>query len=341
MTFNAELLYFFVRDPLIQYSEDFRILNLQSPMQFSLNQQKYSVHISYVHDSGNARGNPDEVRIQVARRVIDVQKERMNQGYKIAFLGFFEGGSSFVAWETEYAFSLETNTLVSLYGRETQYKDAEINHAGLYQFNTRKLNRDSRAVSMQSSSLGIYLENMKAFHLIEDIALIRGIIADAKSGKFDRKPDNSFEMSVEQNSDRVKFIYQNKAYPRDPKFVKDVLEAYKHACCICNKQLKIVQAAHIIPHSEDDCPSTVNNGLALCAEHHKYYDDGLLIPIPNRKLYLNEKRIEFLKSINQSQGLDELYERQKTEYLIPDQRELQPSEEYLKKGLRIRIGQAA
>lgn len=60
------------------------------------------------------------------------------------------------------------------------------------------------------------------------------------------------------------------------------LDAYKKTCCVCRRQLGLVQAAHIIPHSEPDSPNTVQNGLAMCIEHHRLYDDSLLLPGPGQ-----------------------------------------------------------
>ena len=339
MNYDTSLLFYFVKDALSQYSEDFRIEDKVSPIIFTLNQRRFSAHISFVHDSGNARGNADEVRIQLSRAAINKQLERKDQGYEIAFLGFFEDGNSFVAWEPEYIVSLSSSSVVSVYARHSQQQTAKENYAGMHQIPARNLKRESRAISMQSTSLGIYLENMISFHSLPNLLQIQDILKKAADGEFNKLRGNVYEDFVNNNAERVKFSYQHKSYPRDPKFVKLVMEAYNNACCICKKQLRIIQAAHIIPHSVPNCTDTINNGLALCVEHHKLYDDGLLIPRANRKIFLNENRVEFLKSINQTQGLESLREISKYEYFIPEESGKQPSNEYLERGLRIRIGE--
>ena len=58
---DSSLLYNFVKDALGPYSEDFRIVDRRNPTILRLNQRTYSTHVSYVHDSGNARDNEDEV----------------------------------------------------------------------------------------------------------------------------------------------------------------------------------------------------------------------------------------------------------------------------------------
>ena len=68
--------------------------------------------------------------------------------------------------------------------------------------------------------------------------------------------------------------------PRDPKFRPEVLEAYGHRCAICGfnvtlgDRLIAIEAAHIKWHSAEG-PDTPQNGMALCALHHKLFDRGV------------------------------------------------------------------
>ena len=96
-----------------------------------------------------------------------------------------------------------------------------------------------------------------------------------------------------------------------------VLDAYLHTCCVCDRQLGIIQAAHIIPHSEFDSPNDVQNGLAMCVEHHLLYDDALLLPGPDRKLIINNSRVDYLKNTNQEKGLDKIEALNGEQYSVP------------------------
>ena len=94
--------------------------------------------------------------------------------------------------------------------------------------------------------------------------------------------DKSGGFDFDKDGKREKFAFVRTSYPRDPVFKYQVMKAYGHACCVCGRQLGLVQAAHIIPHSIPESPNNVNNGLALCVEHHNLYDDGLLLPGPDK-----------------------------------------------------------
>ena len=79
---------------------------------------------------------------------------------------------------------------------------------------------------------------------------------------------------------------------RDPGFRERVLRAYEHRCCVCGFSLRIhhqpagLEAAHIQWHHAGG-PDTEQNGLSLCALHHKLFDLGVftLEPAEHRLIF--------------------------------------------------------
>lgn len=181
MPLDNALLYYFVKDALGAYSEDFRITERPNPTQFTLNHQGYSANISYVHDSGNARDNDDEVRIQIARSFIEVQRRREESGLRVAFLGFFEGGKTFVAWDPRHVFSLQARTVVSVYARQSQLAGVSTNQAAVHSFQARLLGEQSFAIALPSNALGFYLENIEHFHRLPSEESIVRLMGDHSS----------------------------------------------------------------------------------------------------------------------------------------------------------------
>ena len=59
-------------------------------------------------------------------------------------------------------------------------------------------------------------------------------------------------------------------------FRRRVLSAYGQTCAICQVQLNLNDAAHIVPVSEPGSTDDTANGLALCKLHHAAYDNGLI-----------------------------------------------------------------
>ncbi len=66
---------------------------------------------------------------------------------------------------------------------------------------------------------------------------------------------------------------------RDPEFRQRVLSAYEYRCCICGYDLQVdgqpvgLEAAHIQAFYAYG-PNNVQNGLSLCAVHHRAFDCG-------------------------------------------------------------------
>lgn len=339
MTFDRSLLHYLVRDAVRKYSEKLSIVSQDNPAQIILNSRRYSVHVSFVHDSGNHRDNEDEVRIQISRTLIEEQRKRAADGQVVAFVGFFDDGKAFVAWDPRHVFSLEAKKVVSVYARQSQRQRVFAHLAAVHDFHAKFLDETSFAIALPSYALGFYLENVEHFHRVRTERGLQSLMQNQAGFLAEFELGVQGELELEDAGERELFIYTRTGFKRDPRFSLDVLDAYERTCCVCGRQLGLVQAAHIIPHSEPDSPNSVNNGLALCIEHHRLYDDALLLPGPNRKLIFNARRGEYLHQTRQQRGLDEIAAKDGSEYCGPDNRAHEPNEDYLKRGLAIRLGE--
>jgi len=62
-------------------------------------------------------------------------------------------------------------------------------------------------------------------------------------------------------------------------FRRALIKAYSGKCCICGLSvLELLEAAHVKPYPECTLNEriSINNGLLLCSNHHKLYDNGIL-----------------------------------------------------------------
>jgi putative restriction endonuclease len=226
---------------------------------------------------------------------------------------------------------------VSVYARQSQLIRVEENLAAIHQFNAQLLGETSFAIALPAAALGFYLENIERFHQMNSERSIQDLIQAHVNSFVETGIGTTDEFDAQAGNDRVRFTYERTAYPRDPRFAKRVLGAYGGACCVCGRQLGIVQAAHIIPHSEADCPNTVTNGLAMCIDHHRLYDDALLLPQSGGSLFLNEDRANYLLQIGQGSGLDGVRAIARNGYKVPNRVEHKPLDEYLQRGFDIRL----
>jgi len=91
---------------------------------------------------------------------------------------------------------------------------------------------------------------------------------------------------------------------RDASFRKRVLTAYNSRCAVCGIQLKLVEAAHIVPVDHDKGTDETRNGLALCSLHHRAYDQALITIAEDYSVQINRNRVQDLQNLNLSEGLD-------------------------------------
>lgn len=327
---------FFVFDNLKSYSEDVAISGAKNPLKVILNGQNFLIHISDVHFAN--RNNADEFRIQLTPEEVLLHRQSITDGYQPIFLGLFLSGKAFVAWEPAYILASKAKKRFSVYCRNSQEKKVLSSGASIYTSRSQVLKRKIHTIALPAETLGFYLQNFGQFHQVAGESRVQSIITKSLESIEIPTVNVDTVLELENEGEREKFNYTRKAYPRDPKFKQYVLSAYDKTCCVCDRQLTLVQAAHIIPHSVDGSPNSVSNGLALCIEHHRLYDDALLLPGPERKLVFNEDRAEYLRQTKQEKGLDEIAAQDGQEFTVPNIKRHQPNDEYLQRGLEIRMG---
>lgn len=117
--------------------------------------------------------------------------------------------------------------------------------------------------------------------------------------------------------------------PRDPRFRANVLLAYEKRCCVCGFDLRVgdlpagLEAAHIHWKTAGG-PDVEQNGLCLCALHHKLFDLGAYTVLPE------SMRIMFSRhAIVGDRGLSGTLAYHGKTLLEPQDRSLRPAAAFL------------
>ncbi len=72
-----------------------------------------------------------------------------------------------------------------------------------------------------------------------------------------------------------------------------VLPAYTSQCTICRlKEIRLLDAAHIVSDSEVLGEPTITNGLSLCAIHHRAFDQDLVAVTPEYSVKVARRLLE-------------------------------------------------
>ncbi len=91
-------------------------------------------------------------------------------------------------------------------------------------------------------------------------------------------------------------------------FREKVLLAYKEQCALCKLRHKeLLDAAHIIPDSEEHSRATVDNGISLCKLHHAAFDKFLIGITPDFKVKVRQAILEEVDGPMLQHGLKELH----------------------------------
>jgi putative restriction endonuclease len=149
--------------------------------------------------------------------------------------------------------------------------------------------------------------NFARFIRLAREAEVRGLTAERKeafllSSGGDAPGENEFPTYLERLRERELIMRAT----RDITFAPRVKAAFNYMCAVCNAQLDIVEAAHIIPVSEEGSIDDVWNGIALCPNHHTLFDSRLLLIRPNLQVSCDDAVIQFLRGEGRAGGADEL-----------------------------------
>jgi putative restriction endonuclease len=94
-----------------------------------------------------------------------------------------------------------------------------------------------------------------------------------------------------------------KRLSRKGNFRQQVLTAYSNRCCVTRAQLRLVDAAHILPVGAPESSDDVRNGVALSPTYHRAYDAGLIYLDEELVMRINPAKVAELKQINLDGGL--------------------------------------
>jgi putative restriction endonuclease len=319
---NPTDLRYLLIDSLRQYSDNVSFIGGNNPYRFSINKKTYYVMIKNVHESGDGRGNQDECRIQVAKS--NNFNQALSSGYDVIVLGYFADEKVFTAWNPfimRQRFNLRQT--ISLYSRFSTQRDAKQQKISSY-----RDNNGQSVISFKPEYLGLYLENLDSIHLVSEVELKELV---GKSDALNNK-DEDGELKTDQNL----FTITHARTKRDPNFRHKVNEAYGHRCAMCGFQLELIEAAHIIPHSNEKGTDDVDNGISLCVLHHRAYDRALVYFDENFNIIINEEKMSYLEKVGLDSGARKFENLSFDQIQVPLSNTLKPNIQNIKIANQIR-----
>lgn len=102
--------------------------------------------------------------------------------------------------------------------------------------------------------------------------------------------DEPEPVQLEDPIERRYAVRQTRVRLHQARFRGRVVPAYSSQCAICRlKELRLLDAAHIVGDVEELGEPSVSNGLSLCAIHHRAFDENLVGVSPDYVVHVSQR----------------------------------------------------
>lgn len=136
--------------------------------------------------------------------------------------------------------------------------------------------------------------------------------------------------------ERRRVVSEVSRLSRDSSFRKKVITAYDKRCAVTRMQLRLIDAAHILPVGSEGSSDEVNNGLCLSPTYHRAFDRSLIYLDEKLVMQINETREKELIRLGLAGGLSDfkVYLGQKIH--LPADRRQWPDVEFIRAANKFR-----
>lgn len=185
---------------------------------------------------------------------------------------------------------------------------------------------DEIAIGVRVDQFLIYCLNATPLHLYGAESKLTQMLS--KAAELQDIPQKDIDALA---ADRRQIVESVSRYSRDANFRKIVMGAYDNRCAVTRIQLRLVDAAHILPVPSGDSSDHVTNGIALSPTLHRAYDNCLIYLDKDYKMRLNKEKAEELKSVNLDGGLLQFSSLLDKKIHLPMDNNQRPRVEYIVK----------
>ncbi|MEQ1870991.1 MAG: HNH endonuclease signature motif containing protein [Vicinamibacterales bacterium] len=193
----------------------------------------------------------------------------------------------------------------------------------------RKSN-DEIALGIRPDHLLHYTLNATAFHKYGSEAVVLTQLQKA-AGLREIKARDIRTLTTE----RRRLIQVTSRLSRLASFRREVLFAYGHTCAVTRMQLRLVEAAHILPVGAPGSSDHVTNGVALTPTYHRAFDAGLIYLDEKYEMRINPRRVSDISSLGFGGGLKGFQSPLGRIFLPPDRRQW-PAPDHIRRANRYR-----
>ena len=291
----------------------------EHPAQYQIyrNGLSYQVDIYIWNLTPGGKNRPqDEWRIQVT----GVRRFRQNPGSKTLILGWQDDLGVFVGFDfVRHRDELGVSPSIQL-------REAVLHQAVIDGFAPHNKGNNELAIAFRPDFIVSYVDNLEALHACgyedNEIEILNRI---------GQEPENvhDSEINDEVAVPRSYAVISTKRALRDIGFRRRVLTAYSHSCAICGIQLRLIDGAHVLPASHPDSTDGTDNGVALCALHHRAFDRAFITFDSRYRIHINRDMFDELRETGYDDGLDRFENSLRSIISLPPDRRDRPASRFV------------
>ncbi len=271
---------------------------------------------------GGGLRSPDEYRIQLTSVNSPLPQ---NPDGPTVLLGYEPGLRCFAGFDLRkhYSFTPGSSSIqISFHALREALRDG---------FAFIRKGNDEIAVGFRPDNILAYCLNAESLHENGADALVTDLLI--KAGKFE--PISS-EETESLSMERRKIVSTVSRLARDSDFRRKVSVAYDRKCCVTGLQLRLIDAAHIIPVGAQGSTDEVTNGICLSPTYHRAYDRGLIYLSEQMKMLINDEMKTDLIGLMLGGGLSEFEAHLGREIFLPPDRKQWPAISNVRAAINLR-----
>lgn len=269
------------------------------------------------HGGGSKRAT-DEYRIQLTGVV-----PQKAPGGITALLGWHEGYGVFAGFDIDWHVNQNSQS------PSIQIREEALKGAHKKSFSVSQRQNGELAVAFRPEFLVDYILSSRTLHKqgigSQDLSLLNDLAAVNQGG-----------LDSITNVERKVVISTIARKYRVADFRGRVLSAYQHRCAVCGVQLKLIDAAHIIPVASDSSTDETTNGIALCKLHHYAYDRNLISFSTDYAVEVSSTEQSRLAAENLAGGFGSFKKGLLTAIILPADKRDYPSAAYIAESRKVR-----
>lgn len=279
------------------------------------------IYVWNLTHGGGAQRPADEYRIQIT----GVDRFEQETDGKTLILGWWREGEVFAGFDfNKHSGALGFSPSIQI--REEALRKAHIKGVAPWEKDNHEI-----AIAFRPDFIGEYVRNLEPLHSFgesdTDLEVLEEVTDD---------PDevNDTEISA-VTAERQTAVISVKKKIRDNSFKSRILTSYSNKCAFCGLQLKLIDAAHIVPVQHNGTDET-SNGIALCALHHRAFDRNLVTLNGDYQVIYNPSQFDKLREIGLDGGADKFVDDLRAVIHLPPTISDRPHVDYIQTANQIR-----